>query len=350
MIEAVGWQYFDEFFRRCDELLSRRRADAAAGDHDRRPTSTRSRRARAASPTPTSSPAAACPRSGLIADCLARVTEHAPGLDRRHHRPLPADPGRLARALPRRLGAAARRAATTSASAASGTSTSAPRRRASASGGSATCRRSSRSRGGGERAGGREPLLLIHGLGGSAARLGAGDRRCSRPSARCSSLDMPGFGAAPPLPDGVEPTAANLAAALHEACAASSGSSARTSPATRSAAGSGWRWAAPAGPPRSPRSPPPGSGGRRSAPRARATPRALGAARCARWSRSALRSPGRARGAMLSTFAAHPERIPRRRPAASWSSAGSTPAATTAPTGRCAPTSSTRPATRRTCR
>ena len=23
MIEAVGWQYFDDFFRRCDELLDR---------------------------------------------------------------------------------------------------------------------------------------------------------------------------------------------------------------------------------------------------------------------------------------------------------------------------------------
>lgn len=31
-------------------------------------------------------------------------------------------------------------------------------------------------------------------------------------------LDMPGFGAAAPLPDGVEPTAANLGAALHAAC------------------------------------------------------------------------------------------------------------------------------------
>ncbi|HEV7770196.1 MAG TPA: alpha/beta fold hydrolase [Solirubrobacterales bacterium] len=67
------------------------------------------------------------------------------------------------------------------------------------------------------RRGSGEPLLLIHGLGGSAlvwepaVDLLAAEREVV-------VLDMAGFGDAPPLPDGVEPTAANLAAALHEQC------------------------------------------------------------------------------------------------------------------------------------
>jgi pimeloyl-ACP methyl ester carboxylesterase len=62
-----------------------------------------------------------------------------------------------------------------------------------------------------------EPLLLIHGLGGSG---GVWDPVVDLLAAEreVTVLDMPGFGAAPALPDGVEPTAANLAAALHEAC------------------------------------------------------------------------------------------------------------------------------------
>jgi pimeloyl-ACP methyl ester carboxylesterase len=64
----------------------------------------------------------------------------------------------------------------------------------------------------------REPLLLIHGLGGTRTiwepviPLLAAERE---PIA----IDMPGFGKAPPLPEGVEPTAANLARALRETCA-----------------------------------------------------------------------------------------------------------------------------------
>ena len=84
-------------------------------------------------------------------------------------------------------------------------------------------------------------------------------------------LDMPGFGAAPPLPDGGRADRRQPGGGAARGVRASAGSSARTSPATRSAAGSGWRWGAPAGPPRSPRSPPPASGGRRWA-RARTTP------------------------------------------------------------------------------
>lgn len=63
----------------------------------------------------------------------------------------------------------------------------------------------------------RQPLVLIHGLGGSA---GVWDPVLDllAPEREVIVLEMPGFGAAPPLPAAVEPTAANLAAALHEAC------------------------------------------------------------------------------------------------------------------------------------
>jgi pimeloyl-ACP methyl ester carboxylesterase len=62
-----------------------------------------------------------------------------------------------------------------------------------------------------------EALLLIHGLGGSGRvwdpvlPLLVGEREVL-------VLDMPGFGSAPPLPAEVEPTAANLAAALQAEC------------------------------------------------------------------------------------------------------------------------------------
>jgi pimeloyl-ACP methyl ester carboxylesterase len=67
--------------------------------------------------------------------------------------------------------------------------------------------------------GGRELLLLIHGLGGSA---GVWDPVLGLLAAEREVivLEMAGFGAAPPLPDGVEPTAANLAAALQAELAA----------------------------------------------------------------------------------------------------------------------------------
>jgi pimeloyl-ACP methyl ester carboxylesterase len=65
----------------------------------------------------------------------------------------------------------------------------------------------------------REPLLLIHGLGASShvwdpvLPLLAAEREVV-------TLDLPGFGAAPSLPPGVEPTAAALAAALRDQLAA----------------------------------------------------------------------------------------------------------------------------------
>jgi pimeloyl-ACP methyl ester carboxylesterase len=62
-----------------------------------------------------------------------------------------------------------------------------------------------------------EPLLLVHGLGGST---GVWDPVVPLLAAEREVvvLDLPGFGAEPPLPDAVEPTAANLAAALHQRC------------------------------------------------------------------------------------------------------------------------------------
>jgi len=68
-------------------------------------------------------------------------------------------------------------------------------------------------------AGEREPLLLIHGLGGTV-RVWDPVVPLLEAEREVIVLDMPGFGAAPPLPDGVEPTAANLAAALHAQCVA----------------------------------------------------------------------------------------------------------------------------------
>jgi pimeloyl-ACP methyl ester carboxylesterase len=63
----------------------------------------------------------------------------------------------------------------------------------------------------------KEPLLLIHGLGGSSGIWAPVIERLAA-EREVTALDMPGFGAAPGLPEGVEPTAANLAAALHERC------------------------------------------------------------------------------------------------------------------------------------
>ncbi len=77
----------------------------------------------------------------------------------------------------------------------------------------------SRAGAGGTAGGTREPLLLIHGLGASASvwdpvvPLLADEREVI-------ALDLPGFGAAPSLPAGVEPTAAAMAAALRDQLAA----------------------------------------------------------------------------------------------------------------------------------
>jgi pimeloyl-ACP methyl ester carboxylesterase len=63
-----------------------------------------------------------------------------------------------------------------------------------------------------------EPLLLLHGLGGSRA-VWDPVLDLLAPERDVVVLDMPGFGATPPLPADVEATAANLAAAIRETCA-----------------------------------------------------------------------------------------------------------------------------------
>jgi len=154
-------------------------------------------------------------------------------------------------------------------------------------------------------AGGREPLLLIHGLGGSG-QVWDPVLPLLQEEREVVVLDMPGFGSAAPLADGVTPTAANLAAALQAECEARgirrphvAGNSlgawvglemgragAAASVTALSPAG---LWRAPLGP-------------RERDVRAWAQQaRPLVAA--------ALRVPA-LRRRMLSTFAAHPERIP----------------------------------------
>lgn len=66
--------------------------------------------------------------------------------------------------------------------------------------------------------GGREPLLLIHGLGGTA-RVWDPVLPLLEDERDVHVIDMPGFGTAAPLPEEVEPTAANLARAVRERCA-----------------------------------------------------------------------------------------------------------------------------------
>jgi pimeloyl-ACP methyl ester carboxylesterase len=67
------------------------------------------------------------------------------------------------------------------------------------------------------RKGSGERLLLLHGLGGSTAVWGPVIERLAE-ERDVLAIDLPGFGDAPPLPAGVEPNAANLAAAVREAC------------------------------------------------------------------------------------------------------------------------------------
>lgn len=65
----------------------------------------------------------------------------------------------------------------------------------------------------------REPLLLLHGLGGSKEIWSPVIGLLEAERAPLA-LDLPGFGAEPPLAAQVEPSAANLAAAVHQRCRA----------------------------------------------------------------------------------------------------------------------------------
>jgi pimeloyl-ACP methyl ester carboxylesterase len=68
------------------------------------------------------------------------------------------------------------------------------------------------------RKGSGEPLLLLHGLGGSTAVWGPVIDRLAE-EREVLAVDLPGFGVAPSLAAGVEPNAANLAAAVRTAAA-----------------------------------------------------------------------------------------------------------------------------------
>jgi pimeloyl-ACP methyl ester carboxylesterase len=69
--------------------------------------------------------------------------------------------------------------------------------------------------GGGDDGAGREPLLLVHGLGASKSVWDPVVPLLSR-EREVIALDLPGFGAAPSLPAAVEPTAMALATALRD--------------------------------------------------------------------------------------------------------------------------------------
>jgi pimeloyl-ACP methyl ester carboxylesterase len=156
-------------------------------------------------------------------------------------------------------------------------------------------------------AAGPEPLLLLHGLGASRVvwEPVVGILEAERETI---VLDMPGFGAAPPLPDGIEPTAANLARAIKARC----DELGVERPHVAGNSLGGWvalemgrgGWAAsvttlsPAGLWRKPLGP------RRRDPH-------VWAGRARPLISLALRFR-RPREAMLSTFAAHPERVPVR--------------------------------------
>jgi pimeloyl-ACP methyl ester carboxylesterase len=63
----------------------------------------------------------------------------------------------------------------------------------------------------------RERLLLLHGLGGSRV-VWEPVLDLLEAEREVTVLDMPGFGDAPPLPAGIEPSAVNLAAAIKARC------------------------------------------------------------------------------------------------------------------------------------
>lgn len=154
---------------------------------------------------------------------------------------------------------------------------------------------------------GGEQLLLLHGLGGSTAVWSPVIERLAE-GRDVLAVDLPGFGSAPPLPAGIEPNPANLAAAIRNACA----DLGFDRPHVAGNSLGGWvalemgraGWAAsvtalsPAGLWRAP------LGDRRVNPRlwAKRLRPLVSLALCTR----------RAREAMLATFAARPERIPAK--------------------------------------
>ena len=122
MIEAVGWEWFDTYFRHCSELLDPHRPLLPAGDRDHRPR-LRDREADPELRQPGGLPGR-LPALGRIDPELGRRADRPP-----HRRPrghllqLRAHPARLARALPGGGEPGSRSSATTSASGGSGPST-----------------------------------------------------------------------------------------------------------------------------------------------------------------------------------------------------------------------------------
>ena len=103
MIEAVGWEYFDLFFRRCSELLE---PDGlmflqAICIDDRAYEAEKATRSFA---NQLIFPGGCLPSVELIQRCLASQTDMRDRLARGHLAVLRAHAARLARALPRRLG------------------------------------------------------------------------------------------------------------------------------------------------------------------------------------------------------------------------------------------------------
>ena len=86
-----------------------------------------------------------------------------------------------------------------------------------------------------------EPLLLIHGTGGS---LRVWDPLLERLAARRTviAVDLPGFGLSPRMKPGTAPTDPPASRVFSPAPSESSDTLPRTSPATRWAAGRRWRW------------------------------------------------------------------------------------------------------------
>ena len=246
MIEAVGWRHFDEYFRRCSELLS---PDGlmllqAITIDDRLYEAEKGARSFANTHV---FPGGCLPSKRLIADCLARVTDmrqvwidditahYPPTLASWRERFLDAwerlRAARLRRALPPPLGVLPLLLG-------GGLPRAPDRRRAAAPREAGVAVSEER----------REPLLLLHGLGGSK---GSGRRcsACSRPSGsrwRSTCRASAPRRRSPPRSSRAPPTWPRRCTSA----ASSWGSSGPTSPATRSAAGSRWRWDGPAGRPR----------------------------------------------------------------------------------------------------
>ena len=138
MIEAVGWQYFPTFFRRCSELV----ADHGAMLLQAIVIEDRAYEVEKAARSFVNThvfPGGCLPSLQVIARIGRTRHRLARSAARGHHRALRNDAAPLARALRRRRPRASPSSATTSASGASGSSTSATARAASASGVSRTC-------------------------------------------------------------------------------------------------------------------------------------------------------------------------------------------------------------------